>query len=101
MAAALALPLVLLDGSAFPKRSSIIFLAFVVIFVTLVVQGLSLPLLIRWLKIKPNDNTDEEAKEVQLFLANSTLHFIEKELPVAGDNKMQQQLKMQYEQMIR
>ncbi len=101
LAAALALPLVLLDGSAFPKRSSIIFLAFVVIFVTLVVQGLSLPLLIRWLKIKPNDNSDEEEKELQLYLANSTIHFIEKEFPVPGDNKLQQQLKIQYEQLIR
>ncbi len=101
LAAALALPLVLVDGSAFPKRSSIIFLAFVVIFVTLVVQGLSLPLLIRWLNIKTNDNTDEEAKELQLYMANSTINFIEKEFPVPGDNKLQQQLKMQYEQMIR
>ncbi len=101
LAAALALPLVLLDGTAFPKRASIIFLAFIVIFVTLVVQGLSLPLLIRWLNIKSNDNTDEEEKELQLYLANSTLHFIEKEFPVPGDNKLQQQLKMQYEQLIR
>jgi CPA1 family monovalent cation:H+ antiporter len=45
LAAALALPLLLEDGTPFPKRHSIIFLAFVVIFVTLVVQGLSLPLL--------------------------------------------------------
>jgi CPA1 family monovalent cation:H+ antiporter len=101
LAAALALPLVLQDGTAFPKRASIIFLAFVVIFVTLVVQGLSLPLLVRWLKIKPGDNTGEEAKELQLYLANSTIHFIEKEFPVACDNKLQQQLKMQYEQTIR
>ncbi len=101
LAAALALPLVLNDGTAFPKRSSIIFFAFVVIFVTLVVQGLSLPLLIRWLKIKPDDNTDEEEKELQLYLASSTLHFIEKEFPVQGDNKLQQQLKNKYEQQIR
>ncbi len=101
LAAALALPLVLNDGTAFPKRSSIIFFAFVVIFVTLVVQGLSLPLLIRWLKIKPDDNTDEEERELQLYLASSTLHFIEKEFPVQGDNKLQQQLKNKYEQQIR
>ncbi len=101
LATALALPLLLDDGSAFPKRSSIIFLAFVVIFVTLVVQGLSLPLLIRLLKIKPEDNMDEEQKELQLYLANSTVHFIEKEFPIQGDNKLQQQLKDQYEQLIR
>ncbi|MBK8494807.1 MAG: Na+/H+ antiporter [Chitinophagaceae bacterium] len=101
LAAALALPLVLQDGSAFPKRSSIIFLAFVVIFVTLVVQGLSLPLLIRWLKIKPQDNTDEEEKELQLYLASSTLHFIEKEFPVPDDHRLQEQFIKQYEQLIR
>jgi len=55
----------------------------------------------RLLKIKPDDNTDEEEKELQLYLANSTLHFIEKEFPVQGDNKLQQQLKNKYEQQIR
>lgn len=98
LAAALALPLVLDDGSAFPQRNSIIFYAFVVIFVTLVVQGLSLPLLIRWLKIKPHDNTAEEEKELQLYLANQTLQFIEQDLQ--SDNKLQEQLKQKYEQLV-
>jgi monovalent cation/hydrogen antiporter len=101
LAAALALPLVLDDGTAFPKRSSIIFLAFVVIFITLVVQGLTLPFLVRWLKIKPEDNTDEEQRELQLYLASSTLHYIEHEFPVQGDSKLQDQLKNKYEQQIR
>ena len=100
LAAALALPLVLVDGTAFPKRNSIIFLAFVVIFVTLVVQGLSLPLLIRWLKIKPQDNTIEEEKELQLYLATNTLSFIEQDFPIELDNKLQEQLKQRYEQKI-
>ena len=100
LAAALALPLVLDDGTAFPKRHSIIFFAFVVIFVTLLVQGLSLPLLIRLLKIKPQDNTIAEEKELQLYLANSTLHFIENELPVQLDNKSRELLKKKYEELI-
>jgi CPA1 family monovalent cation:H+ antiporter len=100
LAAALALPLVLQDGTVFPKRHSIIFLAFVVIFVTLVVQGLSLPLLIRWLKIKPQDDTDTEEKELQLHFATSTLHFIEQELPVQLDNKSRDYLKDKYEELI-
>jgi CPA1 family monovalent cation:H+ antiporter len=97
LAAALALPLVMQDGGAFPKRHSIIFLAFVVIFVTLVVQGLSLPLLVRWLKIKPQDNENVEANELQLHLASSTLHFIETELKLPRTVKFQQQLKNKYE----
>jgi CPA1 family monovalent cation:H+ antiporter len=100
LAAALALPLVLENGAAFPKRHSIIFLAFVVIFVTLVVQGLSLPLLIRWLRIKPQDNTATEEKELQLYLATSTLNFIEQELQVQLDDKIQEQLKKKYEILI-
>jgi Na+/H+ antiporter len=100
LAAALALPLVLENGTAFPKRNSIIFLAFVVIFVTLVVQGLSLPLLIRWLKIKPQDNTIEEEQELQLYLATNTLSFIEQDFPMELDNKLQEQLKKRYEQKI-
>jgi CPA1 family monovalent cation:H+ antiporter len=100
LAAALALPLLLEDGTPFPKRHSIIFLAFVVIFVTLVVQGLSLPLLIRWLKIKPQDNTIEEEKELQLYLATSTLSFIEQDFPMQLDHKLQEQLKKKYELRI-
>jgi CPA1 family monovalent cation:H+ antiporter len=100
LAAALALPLFLEDGTAFPKRNSIIFLAFVVIFVTLVVQGLSLPLLIRWLKMKPQDNTIEEERELQLYLATNTLNFIEQDFPIELDYKLQEQLKKRYEGKI-
>jgi len=100
LAAALALPLFLVDGSLFPQRQSIIFLSFVVIFVTLVVQGLSLPILIRLLKIKRQDNTAAEEKELQLHMAASTLHFIEIGLSTPLDNKLQQQLKNKYEGLI-
>jgi CPA1 family monovalent cation:H+ antiporter len=50
LAAALALPLALTDGSAFPNRNLLIFLAFAVIFFTLVVQGLTLAPLIGLLR---------------------------------------------------
>jgi Na+/H+ antiporter len=49
LAGALALPVVLMDGSPFPHRDAIILLTFCVIFVTLVLQGLTLPQLVRWL----------------------------------------------------
>jgi CPA1 family monovalent cation:H+ antiporter len=100
LAMALAIPFLLADGANFPKRHSIIFLAFVVIFVTLIVQGLSLPLLIRLLKIKPQDNTDAKQNELQLFLASSTLHFIEKDLPVHLNHKTEAQLIKKYEKII-
>lgn len=82
LATALALPLTLMDGSAFPQRSLILFLSFVVIFMTLVVQGLSLPLLIKMLKVPAHQShrvVDKE-RELRLLLANSTLNFIDTDL---------------------
>lgn len=43
LAAALAIPPTIADGSAFPYRNLILFITFVVILVTLLVQGLTLP----------------------------------------------------------
>lgn len=100
LATALALPLVLADGTHFPKRHSIIFLAFVVIFVTLVVQGLSLPLIIRWLKIKPPPDPGPQEKELKLYLFSSTLDFIENEFPGQVDNRSMDYLKKKYERLI-
>ena len=44
----------------------IIFFTFVVILVTLVLQGLSLPVLIRWLKVMDTGETDREEREARL-----------------------------------
>ena len=100
LATALAIPLTLLNGSPFPQRNSIIFLAFIVIFITIVVQGLSLPLLIRWLGIKPQANVDQEEKELQLYIANNTLHFLDHEFSMDVDPKLIEQVKTKYAQSI-
>ncbi len=47
LAAALAIPFTTADGSPFPDRDLILFLTFCVIFVTLVGEGLTLPLVVR------------------------------------------------------
>jgi CPA1 family monovalent cation:H+ antiporter len=61
LAAAFSLPEYLPNGSAFPQRSMIIYLTFCVIFTTLVLQGLSMPLLIRRLGLAgPSAKDDEE-----------------------------------------
>ena len=100
LATALAIPLTMRDGSAFPERNSIIFLAFIVIFVTLVVQGLSLPLLIRWLRIKPQEPAEGEEKELRLYLANQTLQFVEEEFPEGISEDVRNKLKRKYEQVV-
>jgi monovalent cation/hydrogen antiporter len=66
LAAALALPLETHAGTPFPQRNLIIFLTFAVIFATLVLQGLTLPALIRGLGVT-SDGT-EETEEVRARL---------------------------------
>ncbi|WP_317128154.1 Na+/H+ antiporter [Sphingobacterium sp. CZ-2] len=51
LAAALAIPLTLPSGEPFPYRNLILFITFVVILLTLVVQGLTLPYFIKRFKI--------------------------------------------------
>jgi len=54
LAAALAIPN-MVNGQPFPQRNMILFITFVVILVTLVGQGLTLPILLRWLKLGETD----------------------------------------------
>jgi CPA1 family monovalent cation:H+ antiporter len=60
LAAAMALPRTLADGSPLPMRSELILITFVVIFCTLVLQGLTLAPLVRRLRFA---NDDEGLRE--------------------------------------
>ncbi|MFD2934511.1 Na+/H+ antiporter [Spirosoma flavum] len=51
LATAIALPVTLADGQAFPQRDTIIFMAVMTVLITLVAQGLSLPLLVNGLGV--------------------------------------------------
>lgn len=66
LASALTMPMLLSDQSPFPFRTLIMFIAFTVIIVTLVVQGLPLPWLIRWLNITPTEPDSSREAEVEL-----------------------------------
>jgi CPA1 family monovalent cation:H+ antiporter len=66
LAAALAIPLSTADGRPFPGSDLILFLTFAVILATLVLQGTSLPLLIRSLGIKDDRATEKEEREARL-----------------------------------
>lgn len=57
---ALAIPLTLATGASFPDRSLIIFLSFCVIAATLLIQGLTLPALLRWLNLRRDDSVERE-----------------------------------------
>lgn len=69
LAAALAVPVALEDGSAFPGREVLVFVTLVVVLVTLLSQGWTLGLLVRLLGLTAADQSEEEvraAREVVL-----------------------------------
>jgi len=70
LAAALSLPLTTDAGAPLPDRDLVLFLTFAVILVTLVGQGLTLPMVIRALDVR-EDGSEEEAEEVLARLAAS------------------------------
>jgi CPA1 family monovalent cation:H+ antiporter len=77
LAAALSLPLTTGSGEPFPGRDLIIFLTFCVILVTLVLQGLSLPFLIRRLGLDRDVEEDNEENEARLRVKEAVLEKIE------------------------
>lgn len=77
LAAALSIPLTLGAGESFPFRNEIILITFIVILITLVFQGLSLPFIIRKLNIEVKDNTDQQEMEIQLYLVNAILEHLD------------------------
>ncbi len=84
LAAALALPLTLPGGEAFPHRDLIIFLTFFVIATTLVGQGLSLAPLIRTLKVGSNWSLHDEQKQVRAAMSAAALAAIDARLAAEG-----------------
>jgi Na+/H+ antiporter len=73
LAAALAIPLSTHGGTPFPERDLIIFLTFCVILGTLVVQGLSLPLVIRAVHIEPDRLDEHEEAKARIRAAEAAL----------------------------
>jgi Na+/H+ antiporter len=77
LAAALALPLQTASGVQFPGRDLIIFLTFCVILATLVVQGLSLPVLIRALGLEDDRIGDKEETHGRISIAEAALERLD------------------------
>ncbi len=78
IAAALLIPLHTDAGLPFPGRELIIFFAFAVVLVTLVVQGLSLPLVIRALRLEEDDaDADAEEAHARIRAAEAALERLD------------------------
>jgi Na+/H+ antiporter len=100
LASALAIPIALSGDKAFPHRNMILFITFCVILVTLVLQGLTLPLIIKWLKVETTENKEEEKLEIRLRMANVILEHINTHYTKeAGSIEAFTRLKNRYERM--
>ena len=100
LAAAMALPVGLADGSAFPARDLILFLTFSVIFATLVLQGLSLPAIIRSLKVRDDGGSEREERAARLKANEAALARLN-ELGGSADADALGRLRAEYEDRIR
>ncbi|WP_395765316.1 Na+/H+ antiporter [Elizabethkingia anophelis] len=81
LAGALAIPLALPSGEAFPHRDMIIFVTFIIILLTLVGQGLLLPIILKYIDIKEVGATmSEEEQETRILwkLKRIALHTLDK-----------------------
>jgi Na+/H+ antiporter len=77
LAAAISVPEVLWNGQEFEARNLIVFLAFCVIFVTLVLQGLTLPALIRGLGLCGRTGMEPEEREARKLVLKAAIHNLE------------------------
>lgn len=84
LAAALSIPVLLDNGEAFPQRDLILFITFVVILFTLLVHGLTMPLLIRLLRIKERDGyvpLETEQQNIKRTIAQKSLEYLKQNFP--------------------
>jgi monovalent cation/hydrogen antiporter len=88
LAAALALPFTLPGGEAFPYRDMILFVAFGVIFITLVGLGLGLPTVVRWLGVARDGRSEHLAEhEAEIAARREALDAALKSLDAITDDR--------------
>lgn len=77
LAGALAIPFMLPNGEPFPGRDVILLLTFCVIFATLVLQGLTLAPVVRWLGVVDDHVTEREGRLARLKANEAALARLE------------------------
>jgi Na+/H+ antiporter len=85
LAAAIALPQMLSNGQPFAQRNLIIFLTFSVIFVTLVLQGLTLPPLVRALGFASSPQRNEEEDSARRAMLRAALAHLRASRKTQGE----------------
>jgi CPA1 family monovalent cation:H+ antiporter len=92
LATALAVPRLTNAGAPFPGRATILFYAFSVIVVTLVAQGLPLPLVIRWLRIPRDVPPHDEERLARARTAQAARDRLDQILAEASGDELLRRL---------
>lgn len=104
LASALSIPMLLENGQAFPQRNLILFITFVVILVTLVIQGLTLPLVIRLVNYEDPDHQRpelEQESEIKAKLSRLALQALDlKHKTVFENNQLVRDLRAQITKIL-
>lgn len=99
LAAALAVPLTTRSGAPFPDRNLIIFVVSFVILTTVLVQGSTLPTVVRWARIPEDEAHAEELRLARCYGAQAALDalpLVAAEVGVSED--LQNRLNAEYKQ---
>lgn len=96
LAAALALPLTVND-KPFPNRDVILFITFAVIFSTLVLQGLTIPKVIKWIGLQPDEKEEEREFKARMKMAAHIIEHIEENYALGLSEDVLAQIKTKYE----
>ncbi|NML71356.1 Na+/H+ antiporter [Chryseobacterium sp. RP-3-3] len=89
LAAALAIPITLENGEPFPNRNLILFITFVVILLTLLVQGLTLPYIINKGRAFQDFMNEEEEEATRLKIKHELKQHVYHFLKAKHENELQ------------
>jgi monovalent cation/hydrogen antiporter len=102
LAAALAVPETVASGAPFPSRDVIIFVTAGVIVVTLVVQGLLLPVVVRWARLPRDTSVETERHFAEILATEEALAAIPQlAVGLGTDPEVSGRLRREYEKHLR
>ncbi|MBN9299502.1 MAG: Na+/H+ antiporter [Filimonas sp.] len=102
LAAALSIPIYMSSGALFPQRNLILVITFVVILVTLIVQGLTLPWIIKWIKMEDPDHhlpAQQQHNHIRKKLTQASVAYLDAHPNESlKSNSLLQQLREKWQQ---
>jgi CPA1 family monovalent cation:H+ antiporter len=99
LATALAVPSTLADGTPFPDRDLIVFVASVVILLIMLLQGTTLPLVVRWARLPEDTGRAEELARARVKAADVALAALPGLAADVGvDDEHLRRLQVEYEE---